>query len=138
MPDAGRVVGAAADKRSAVGTERRCMNRARVDHGRADRQPRSRRPNVHGPAFPSQGKCRIAAFSSDGRSIVITSFEGFAQLYDAATGRPIGQPMRHGNIRVATFSPDGRRLLTATYEGTARLWNADNGEPVSPPLVHGG
>src|SRR5262249_19168281 len=89
-----------------------------------------------GPEVPSQGKHRIAAFSPDGRAVVITSFEKFAQLHDVATGRPIGRRMHHGDIRVATFSPDGRRLLTATYDGTARLWDAHNGEPASPLLVH--
>src|SRR5690242_4500385 len=45
MPEAGRLVGAAGDKRAVVGAERHGMDRALVDRGPADGQPRPRRPN---------------------------------------------------------------------------------------------
>jgi hypothetical protein len=50
---------------------------------------------------------------------------GTAQLWNAATGKPIGAPMEHkGAVRSAQFSPDGQRVVTASYDNTARVWDA--------------
>ena len=35
------------------------------------------------------------AFSPDGKTILTGSFDKTARLWDAATGRPLGQPMEH-------------------------------------------
>jgi tetratricopeptide (TPR) repeat protein len=49
-----------------------------------------------------------------------------AQLWDAATGQPIGAPMPHPPARsellTVAFSPDGRVLLTSDFI-TVRLWD---------------
>jgi WD40 repeat protein len=38
-----------------------------------------------------------------------------ARLWDAATGKPVGEPMQHDNaVWCATFSSDGQQVLTAT------------------------
>src|SRR5262249_17758760 len=59
------------------------------------------------------------------------------QLWKAATGDPIGQPIRedfreairnHRHIGyTGFFSPDGKSLVTRTTNGT-RLWNASTGK----------
>jgi WD40 repeat protein/serine/threonine protein kinase len=63
----------------------------------------------------------------------------FAQVWDAATGRPVGPPLRHddGVLRV-NFSRDGRRLVTASEDDTARVWDARTGKPLTPALRHQG
>jgi WD40 repeat protein/serine/threonine protein kinase len=87
-------------------------------------------------------------FSPDGRWELTTSTEvlrtngavkrkGEAQIWDLATGQPIGAPMIHaGLVTVAAFSPDGRWVLTASGDNTARVWEAQTGKPRSPPLAH--
>src|SRR5438067_9767454 len=72
------------------------------------------------------GRVLTAVFSPNGRQILTASWgraarvwnemsgqltpaaeEGFAQLWDAATGRTVGQPMKHRNmVTQAAFSPD--------------------------------
>jgi WD40 repeat protein len=46
-----------------------------------------------------------------------------ARIWDAATGQPIGEPLKghEGAVQSAAFSPDGRRIVT-TSDNTARLW----------------
>jgi len=81
-----------------------------------------------------------AAFSPDGKRIVTASFDRTARLWDAATGRPIGEPLR-GHLRdvlTAVFSPDGRSIVTASSDWNARLWDAETGRPIGEPLRHEG
>jgi WD40 repeat protein/energy-coupling factor transporter ATP-binding protein EcfA2 len=77
-----------------------------------------------------------AAFSPDGQRIV-TSF-GFdaARIWDAASGKPIGEPLKGHKDRVnsAAFSPDGKRIVTSSDDGTAQLWDAASGNPIGEPL----
>ena len=54
--------------------------------------------------------------------------KGEAQLWDAATGKPIGRPLPHRNDVVAVaFSPDGKRIVTGSMDQTARLWEPPAG-----------
>jgi WD40 repeat protein len=78
-----------------------------------------------------------ARFSSDGTRIVTASFDQTARIWDAQSGKPIGQPLHHGNkVVAASFSPDGTRIVTASYDHTARIWDAQSGKAIGPPLHH--
>jgi hypothetical protein len=79
----------------------------------------------------------IAAFSPDGARVVTAGTDGTARLWDAATGNPLGLPLKHDNIVYsAAFSPDGARVVTASWDGTVRLWDAATGNPLALPLKH--
>ena len=77
-----------------------------------------------------------AAFSPDGRRIVTASDDHTVRLWDAKTGKPIGEPLRARAdlVTSATFSPDGKRIVTGSADNTARLWDAETGRPIGEPL----
>jgi WD domain, G-beta repeat len=78
-----------------------------------------------------------AAFSPDGRRIVTASWDNTARLWDAETGRPIGEPLRGHEDYVfgAAFSADGKRIVTASWDKTARQWDAATGRPIGQSVV---
>ena len=78
-----------------------------------------------------------AAFSPDGKRIVtVSTLSKTARLWDAATGKPIGEPLKghRESVWSAAFSPDGKRIVTASDDKTARLWDAETGKPIGEPL----
>lgn len=66
------------------------------------------------------------AFSPDGKRIVSGSLDGTLRIWDAATGKLIGQPLNDEFTLVDSlaFSPDGKRIVTGDVDGTLRLWDA--------------
>jgi WD40 repeat protein len=66
---------------------------------------------------------KSAAFSPDGTCVVTASADKTAQVWDAATGKPLSSPLEHQDeVESAAFSPDGTRVVTASKDKTARVW----------------
>ena len=78
------------------------------------------------------------SFSPDG-SRVISEYFGGAQLWNADSGKPIGNEIRHGGaVNDAEFSADGKLVATASDDRTAQVWDAFTGKPIGSPLQHAG
>jgi WD40 repeat protein len=83
------------------------------------------------------------AFSPDGKRIASGGGGSAVRLWDADTGKPIGQPTTGdaGAVNGVAFSPDGHRIAYGSgnifggNEFTVRLWDADTDEPLGGPLT---
>jgi WD40 repeat protein len=66
-------------------------------------------------------------FSPDGRLLAVTS-DHYTQLWDVATRRRIGSPLRGhvGVVFTSEFSPDGRTLATSGSDGSVILWDIES------------
>jgi len=85
---------------------------------------------------PTEGDVASVAFSPDGRRFA-TASDNVAHIWDVMTGKPIGDPMEHGNlVRSVAFSPDGKYLLTASLDHHAQIWDAATGAKFGSPFSH--
>ena len=73
------------------------------------------------------GSVHAASFSPDGRTVLTTSWDSTARLWDAASGKEL-QRFTQDDVNDASFSPDGRTVLTAGNDKTARLWDVASGK----------
>ena len=84
------------------------------------------------------GPCSVV-FSPDGSKVATSSLDG-SRLWDAVTGRPLGELMKHGRRRgsvgAVAFSPDGAKIATAEGDDGGRLWDAMTGKPLGLPMRH--
>ncbi len=87
------------------------------------------------PALPSAAPVTSAAFSPDGKYIVVITGDNTARIWDAATGSALTPPIWHqAAIRHAAFSADARLLITASDDHTARIWDVATGQPKTAPI----
>ena len=77
--------------------------------------------------MPIEGRTSLAIFSPDGRHVLPTGARNrncdmtTTRVYDVATGRPAGPPLRPGGVILsAAFAPDGRELVLASSQRTVR------------------
>ncbi len=76
-----------------------------------------------------------AALSPDGRRVVTASADHTARMFEVATGKQIGEPMKHFDaVLSASFSPDGIRVVTTSRDKSLRLWDAASGRPIGQPV----
>jgi WD40 repeat protein/serine/threonine protein kinase len=80
----------------------------------------------------------VAHFSPDGRTVLTGHNDGMVQLWSAATGAPLGDPLVHETGLICLgFSGDGLTMVSVV-SGTARLWQKErrgSWEQESDPAV---
>ena len=75
--------------------------------------------------------------SPDGRRLVLASDDGTVCVWDAASGRPLGDPVPHaGDITSTGFCLDGKRIYTASSAGLLRFGDGERGRPLGDPVQH--
>jgi len=89
--------------------------------------------------LPHKAPVTAVAFSPDGKLLCtgggeIRSTKGDVQLWEAATGKPVGDPLLHpGMVSAVAFSPDGSRLLTGSWPKSVQLWEVATRKPLGRP-----
>ena len=97
--------------------------------------------SMHSPTFSPDGSLLLTITDVDQRRRIggdNSDLFGELRLWSAASGQPVGSPLRHGGqVRAAAFSPDGTLLLTIGGDATVRLWEIPALKLHCPPLSHG-
>src|SRR6266576_1289439 len=87
--------------------------------------------------MPHNGGINSAQFSPEGQRVVTASTDKTARVWDASSGKPVGEPMKHElPVNSAQFSMDGQRVVTASNDKTARVWDASSGKSLGEPMKH--
>ncbi len=82
------------------------------------------------------------ALSPDGAMLVTGrnpagANEGLIERWDAATGQPIGAPLRQPHsMREVAFAPDGKHFVTGSVDGVVRLWESETGRVLRDTFKH--
>jgi WD40 repeat protein len=67
------------------------------------------------------------AFSRDDRRVAAAYFCGYADVWDARTGRLLRQVNEGGEVSGVDLSPDGSRLLVGSWDARATIWSVNTG-----------
>ena len=78
-----------------------------------------------------------AAFGVDSELLLTSDSDNAVRVWSVATGRQIGESIRHEYLVTALgFSPDGRKLVTGDLSGAARIWSASDHKQIGAPMRH--
>jgi WD40 repeat protein len=81
---------------------------------------------MRGPYLGHKNEVNAVAFSPDGRQIVSGSQDGTLLLWDAATGKQLGEPLtgHRWEVNSVAFSPNGNQIVSGSWDNTLRLWDS--------------
>ncbi|RRC95318.1 WD40 repeat domain-containing protein, partial [Schaalia canis] len=75
------------------------------------------------------------AYSPDGTTILTTSRDNTARIWDATTGQTLHTLTGHTNtVTSGAYSPDGTTILTTSRDNTARIWDTTTGQQIGTQL----
>ena len=76
---------------------------------------------------------KSVSFSPNGTMVLTGCADGTARLWDVATSKPIGVPLRHeGFVNAVAYGPAGKKIATGCADGRVYLW-----EPPADPVTGG-
>ena len=76
-------------------------------------------------------------FGPNGKYLATASGDSSARVWDAKTGAPVTDPLKHeARVVNVVFSPSGLHIVSSSEDDTARVWNVQTGAPVGQPLRH--
>ena len=68
--------------------------------------------------------------------MVTASWDNTARVWEAATGKAIGEPLRHERkVNSAAFSPDGKFVVTASWDGRRGYGRRRQAKPSASPCA---
>ena len=82
-----------------------------------------------GAVMHHQGWVVAVAFIRDGKLILTGSQDQTARLWEAGTGKPLGDPLVHqGDVKAVAFAPDGNTIVTGVNVNVVqrRTWPCTN------------
>lgn len=97
--------------------------------GQPQGEPLQHHRQVDQVSFSQDGRRLVTAsgkvvqvWDADGQQIRRASKDEAAQIWEAETGKTLGESLRHrGSLSFAAVSPDGTRAVTASKDGTVRI-----------------
>ncbi|EIW78191.1 WD40 repeat-like protein [Coniophora puteana RWD-64-598 SS2] len=91
---------------------------------------------VFKPFKSHTGSIRTCAYSPDGAFIATGSDDATIRIWEAGTGRQVGEPLtgHRSGVNAVDFSPDGRRLVSGSLHSTLRIWDINTRQMVLGPL----
>lgn len=97
------------------------------------------RPRLHSLQMlvEHQGPVVGMVLSQDGQRLLSGDKFGNIGLSDTASGKPIGNGVKHERLTALAFSPNGL-CASASQDGTVRLWNGNTLQAIGKPLQHQG
>src|SRR5439155_6203895 len=83
------------------------------------------------------GAVKSAQFDPTGQRVATGSVDGTARVWEASTGKPVTEQLRHsGPVAQVVFSPNSQLLATSS-DRTVTIWEVPSGHALSSPLRHG-
>jgi len=76
------------------------------------------------------------AFNGDGSRLIVINYWKSFQLWDTASGQPVGPPIPQAGIAEVNVAPQGGWFASFTQVGTVKTWDTVNGHPLFPELQH--
>ncbi|BDM83852.1 hypothetical protein AM10699_67130 (plasmid) [Acaryochloris marina MBIC10699] len=106
---------------------------ASVDGGLLDI---SRMENPEQNQLIHESGVKAVAISRDGKRIITGSGDGTVRIWDAKTGKLIGQLLQKSELGIfsVAISHDGQRIISGSWDGTVRIWDAKTGKPIGQLL----
>ncbi|MFD6400254.1 TIR domain-containing protein [Nocardia sp. NPDC060249] len=82
---------------------------------------------------------RTISIDKDGRRVATGAFDYSARLWDADTGKQVGESMTGSSwVKSTSFSPDGHLLAVGYEDKSVRIWDTDTGRQIDKSMWQDG